>query len=202
MMVMITQLCRLRPAEPASSDSHIARDKGEHERLASMTRRTLVRFTQNCRARARSYAFLPSLFLLARHPGDERVHLLDELRAAVLEQDVSVHEPRGVAQTDEFHHFRQQRHDVDRADERGGQPQRRRRARGVRDHRRLVLRLLPLVGDGGEDFIRVELFSARDRVRATLGERSLRERWNEDASSSVTAVRVASRAHRIHSSRR
>ena len=100
--------------------------------------------------RARARARMRSLLLYSSSPDTLAMSAstCSTSPRGVLEQDVSVHEPRGVAQTDEFHHFRQQRHDVDRADERGGQPQRRRRARG--------------------DVITVDLFSVSSHLSAMV----------------------------------
>ena len=54
----------------------------------------------------------------------ELFDVLHELLAARLEEQVAVHEPSGVAQTDELHDLRQQWDGVDSSHDGGGQPQR------------------------------------------------------------------------------
>ena len=99
-----------------------------------------------------------SVFLeLARDLVLERVELLDELLARVLVQHVAVHEPRGVAEADELHHLGEHGDGVDGADDGAGEPHQRRRAGDVRDNGGLVLSVLPLVRDGLEHLVGVDL---------------------------------------------
>lgn len=78
---------------------------------------------------------------------DLLLQLLDvgeQLLAAGLEQQVAVHEPRRVAQTDELEELGEQRHGVNGADNRRREPEEHDGAAGVEDGRGLVLDGVPL----------------------------------------------------------
>ena len=102
------------------------------------------------------------VLLNVRNLRQQIVHGLFQLLSRFLEQNVSVHEPGGVSQTDQLHDFRQQRDGVDCSDDGGGQPQRDRRTGDVRDHLAFVFGVVPLFRDSFHEFFRVKLLRAND----------------------------------------
>ena len=158
-------------------------------------------------------------------PADLRLELINvgkEARAAFLEQQVLVREPRAITQTNELEHLGElgiscgarqgsacawdgvaaaatvacggthERQVVDRADDRVDDDEAQNRTTGVEQELGLVLDALPLLADGVDDLIGVDAGVGLGRDAAHRAARSLRERTG---SSSTDGMRCQAHCH-------
>jgi hypothetical protein len=103
---------------------------------------------------------LNSQYLLASSRSDLALQLFDvsgELSTVALEEQVVVGEPSGVSESNELEGLWEQWDGVDGANERVGEGEGDNGTSGVKKELWLVLHLFPLLGDSGNDLVRVNL---------------------------------------------